>query len=264
MRYAIAEAVTTYLSETGTDIGADSGAGPGMGHLPRYSLSGGYVAAGPYGNAQEREKHARATSGSCDWPWFDGDEMRFDARSGLLTSLLLAVPEEPPADAQDSAAWLSVPARPGGLAITPGTNFDLNRAESRWWDDAVTVLVCLYPGRPARPQRRVRLAVAPGLSLLWGDERLAGWMLEDPARHLVHDWEPAVTAETTPRTRALLGDYLSLLSPPWIEAMEEGDPGVLARLEGLRQAISDSGSDAQRTDVLGRAVGDLMEHWYDL
>ncbi|MFF5720340.1 hypothetical protein [Streptomyces buecherae] len=57
--------------------------------------------------------------------------MRFEKQSGRLTSAFLAVPEEPSQDDGEGAEWLSVPARPGGLSVTPGTDFDRSRPEGR-------------------------------------------------------------------------------------------------------------------------------------
>jgi hypothetical protein len=226
--------------------------GAALPHAPRLALGNRSVLVGPYTSAHEHERHVLDTAGAGNWPDTEDDELRFDRRTGLLVSAFLHVPDADGADLPDD--WSSLPAAPAALRCDrPRPRPPAQRY--RLAPDASTLL-CRYDS-PGSPTHRVPLA--PSLSAFVGGGHLHGWLLDSPDRHVTAAWEPAEPDLPDDDFRAAFTTYFRLTTPPAVEALEDGDPDVLARLAALRDALPLGAGARARRAALHHTVTDLLD-----
>ncbi|WP_405687139.1 hypothetical protein [Streptomyces sp. NBC_00057] len=230
-------------------------------HPACYSLSGGVVTASPHTDQASHEVLLSETFGSVDWLWSADDEFRFGKTEGELRGLMLAVPEEVPGEGGYPERWLQ--ARPvlGGMQLSTRNNFDARRTDLRWISASGDLLLCFFADAPMASNDILRLRVAPHLDLVFADHVYTGWILENPANHLVHAWEPAPPGEAPDGLSIALRDYLILFSEPKIDMMQDGDTALLAELDALLDQLAALPADPRRT-VIHDQVADLRENWY--
>ncbi|TNM26345.1 hypothetical protein [Streptomyces sedi] len=213
-------------------------------HRPRYLLDGGLVTVSAFRGAAERDRGYAGTHGSQDWLWSGDDELRFLDGTGELASVLLHVPDQPPADPATHARWLEVPSVRGGLAMPERRDFALPRTVTRWSGDPDGPLVCLREEPGPGGAGRARLRIAEGLDLLFRDGTLTGWLLAHPERFLTDSWDaPTAPAPRAPAPAALLRAYLALVSAPAFGLLEDADPAAVAALRAVARA-AEAGSEA--------------------
>ncbi|MGW8884696.1 hypothetical protein [Streptomyces sp. NPDC055749] len=228
---------------------------------PRYSLSGGFVTASPHTDFPSHEVLLSETFGSTDWLWSGDDEFRFGKHGGGLRGMILAVPEQESAEGWSPERWLETSAMQGGLqSITPN-NFDARPTEVRWVEASGDRLVCAFTDSPTAPSDLMRLRVAPNLDIIFADHVYSGWILENPAAHLVQEWEPAPPTGAPEGFGVALRDYLTLFVEPRIGMMQDGDTALLAELDSLLARLATLPVDQRRT-VIQDQVSDLRERWY--
>ncbi|MEV6654244.1 hypothetical protein [Streptomyces sp. NPDC051219] len=234
----------------------------GLHLVPRYSVGGHFVVVSPYFDRHSRESFLGATFGSMDWLTEDDDEFRFDKRTRELAGVMVAVPQE--ADAEwDGGAWLRLPREAAGVRAAAAENFSARPTTVRWVEHGATALVCAYPEftRDARGLRR--LGVAPGFDLVAGDRGYAGWILENPADCVVDAFEPAPQGPAPEGFREALAEFLDLFVEPRIEQMQDEDPGLKVRLDGLLERASSLDPDPRR-DALREWLLQVREDWYGI
>ncbi|MFF1477300.1 hypothetical protein ACFVYD_06935 [Streptomyces sp. NPDC058301] len=140
-------------------------------------------------------------------------------------------------------------------------NFDAKPTSLRWVSESGDHLVCAHRRPPAPVHDILRLRIAPDLDLVFANHTYAGWILNSPADHLVHEWEPAPSTPAPDSTASVLRNYLTTVIEPKIDRMQDGDPTLLGELDTLLAHIAALPADPRR-DVLHDQVIDLRENWY--
>jgi hypothetical protein len=232
--------------------------GEGIGHSPRYSTSGLFVTVGPHVDQESHERFLSDTFGSTDWLWSGDDEFRFDKKTRTLKGVMLSTPEE--AATGDRYSWINSPCIPGGLQAQRNANFDAGPMATRWVSADGSWMVCASKNEPRPESDFVRLRVADSLDLVFVDGLLAGWILESPANFLVRGWEDPPTGDCEAELSSALSDFLSILTEPNIEALQDGDPSVHSSLADLRHRLTSMQADSRR-DVLVNQIDDLTTEW---
>lgn len=110
---------------------------------------------------------------------------------------------------------------------------------------------------------RLRLAVAPGLQLLFEDGLLAGWILEGPER-----WIPTLKGDASPNPAdpelaEILAEYLHLMAFPTLDSLAEGDLGFKRVLEELVERLEANVGATDRRASLSRVINDVLQYWYE-
>lgn len=236
--------------------------GAHLGWVPRIPLAGLSVMVGPYSSAQEHERHVLDTTGSGNWYQSEYDELRFDRTSGELVSLWLHIPERNADLGPVLPGWLAMPPTTGRLRGGDIAGFDLEPTTERWCSSDGRHLACSYGRLPNAPDDATRLRVAPAFDLLFAAGRLAGWLIENPERHLVAAWETPHTDTADDELGRYLHDYLDIVTPPNIEAMEDQDPTVRQLLEGLDAHIDENHGSTTRRIILKRQITNLIDFFY--
>ncbi|RVX40617.1 hypothetical protein EDD27_3033 [Nonomuraea polychroma] len=204
------------------------------------------------------------TTGSVDWFSFsDQDEMRFAKQNRHMASLWFRVPEEPAAVSSISG-WLDVPVVAGLLACSRDEPFHLASTAGRWCAPGGRVLIgidTLAASVPSALSRRLRVGM--GFDLLLSDDRLVGWLLEEPERYLQGLWEPSPNESPSD---AWLGDaleeYLDLVSFPNIEKIQEGESTMYESLNALRNRLAANEGAFKRRAALRKRLDELITDWY--
>ncbi|MDT3400626.1 hypothetical protein RKE29_29170 [Streptomyces sp. B1866] len=235
--------------------------GEPLGFFPRYSISGLFVSVSPPTDQESHEKLLSETFGSTDWLWSGDDELRFDRRTGNLVGFTFKTPEEAPDHSWDPRPWLLAPASTGALRACSKENFDARPAETRWVSDDGSHLVCAHRGSLKESARIERLNVARDLDFVFEDGNLSGWILRNPANHLVQQWDLPRKNSAPPGLGESLRDYLSIIVQPNIESMQEEDPRILERLTTLRQKLINIPGDIRR-DIIIAQIDRLCDDWY--
>lgn len=244
-------------------VAADIVSGASIPSVVRWQLRSLYVDLGPYQSMAERERLAAQTIGSADWLWSGADDLCFDRSTLLLTSARFRVPEvnlEPPASL---AAWIAIPAQPGGLRLLAAQPFTLEPVDVRWLNEQGTVLIGATSAALAEAASKARLRVAPDLDLLFAEEQLCGWLLENPVQHLVEAWEDPVPDMQDAALPSLLREYLTLIAEPHIDELDEQDPALLTALVDLHARVGQGGAAGGGRQVLRVAIEDIVETFYD-
>lgn len=228
--------------------------------LPRYVAGGLVVVVGARIPQELREQYLADTFGSVDWLWSGADEMRFSRDGGSLVGAVFQVPEQ---GAELARWWDRCRDRPvgeGALSAPLGRNFDLLPADVRWVSPSGDVLVCLRSQASTESTAVVRLRISRDFDLLFIDGHLAGWLLEQPATYLVGE-AVDVPADVTDGhgLGRLLSKYLSLVSLPKVEMIQDGDEGALEEVDELEREITTNELVVPQKEVLLQALRELVE-----
>ncbi|GAA2680802.1 hypothetical protein GCM10010428_47540 [Actinosynnema pretiosum subsp. pretiosum] len=209
---------------------------------------------GPYNDAEEHERHVLSTAGAGNWPDTADDEYRFDRKKDALVSALVHIPDAP---TPEPPPWHTTPTTQATLTTTAP---DPRQPASHYWlPPTATALACAYELAPEQPPTRLRLA--PAFSLLIAGDRLCGWLLEHPDRHVTTGWShPSPSIPDNP-FRTALTRYFHLTTPNAVAAMEDGDPTVLAQLAALRTAVPLTEGVRLRRAALHAAVEELLDFY---
>lgn len=208
----------------------------------------------PCEDGDAHERHVLATVGSGNWYQSEDDELRFSASDRVLASVWLHIPEVNADLAEPLARWKSLPSSPGTVGLTGPVPFTQTPAATRMFSPDGT-LVCGYTSSAAQ----IRVEVVAGFSVVLGDGDLVGWFVEDAERFVVESWEYPASTVPDPEFQARLAEFFELVAEPNIESLEDGEPDVIARLEGLRDSIDlDRGIQPRRT-ALRETVAEMVD-----
>jgi hypothetical protein len=95
------------------------------------------------------------------------------------------------------------------------------------------------------------------LDLFFVNEQFCGWALLNPARFVVDAWEEADRGDEDAQFVAHLSDYLTLLTDPSIEQMEDRDGPLLDALRNLYSRITLTYHPSKGYNALRCRAGDL-------
>jgi hypothetical protein len=246
------------------DAGADVVPGAGL-HTPAMlALDTLAVMAWANVGPDGYEAYLSRTHGNVWGLWTEGDEFRFDNTTGLLESLSVHLPEDNLADAGVVAPWLELTPVVGLPRREDEKAFKTDVADVRWCAEDGGVLMGLYGWAIAAAADPVRLRVTDEFDLLFAGGLLAGWLLENPERHLVgpEDVGPG-TQPPDAEFAVLLKEYFDLIDQQHMaELFEEEDPKGRQLLASLRERITvDCGATGRRS-VLAEKLRYLDARWY--
>ncbi|GER89884.1 hypothetical protein KDW_40460 [Dictyobacter vulcani] len=202
---------------------------------PRWMFDGRKVILGPYHTADEHEKHVSQTTGSMEWLWSDTDEIRFAKTTLALQSMMLNVPDASLAQTEILAIWQKAPINDGSLQLRQAQDFQIEPTRWRWMDQNSEVLTCFLPRALDDAKQRLRLRLAQDIEILFADTYYCGWSLHHTARYIVDAWEEPSGYDVDDKTTKLIYDYLSLVTDPYIEKMEDQDEVILQKLLDLSE-----------------------------
>lgn len=210
------------------------------------------------------ESYLLRTHGNSWGLWTEGDEFRFDNTTGLLESLSMHLPENNLADPAVVAPWLELTPVAGVPRRKDEKPFVTDVAEVRWCAEDGSVLVGLHGSAMGTVAEPLRLRVIDEFDLLFADGRLAGWLLENPERHLVGPEDGTCGSQPPdPEFAVLLKDYFDLIDHPHMEEFfEEEDPVGRQLLAGLRERIALDRGATHRRAVLSEKISCLDAMWY--
>lgn len=209
------------------------------------------------------EGYLLRTHGNSWGLWTGGDEFRFDNTTGLLDSLLMNLPETNLADPSVIAPWLELTPVVGVLRREDHKSFNADIAEVRWCAEDGGVLAGLYGSAMGAVAERLRLRVTDEFDLLFANGRLAGWLLENPERHLVGPEDDTLDEPPDPEFAVLLKQYFDLIDHPHMEELfEEEVPMGRQLLADLRERIALDRGATHRRSVLSEKIRCLDAMWY--
>lgn len=189
----------------------------------------------------------KRTVGSRAWLWEDDEDWRFDADSGVLTSVVLNLPEVNIQTDIGLREWDQSPTVAGTLRLEQPQDFSRPPTSVRWFDRAGAELVGWYSPEPPATQPRRRIALADRTHLLIAGDTVVGWVIEDPARYITGEAVPSSARGTDPDERLppLLAAFFSLVTEENVEKLEEGDSRIRGELQRLAVSLETVGSDGE-------------------
>lgn len=213
---------------------------------------------GPLRSSPSYAQHLRDTVGSSyDW----SDELRFDKRTGRLTSFVLKTPEAGTLSLAIARSWLALPRRAGIPVIENREDgFHVDPLDLRYLAEEDNALIAADARMPQASGSSLRLAVAQDVDFLFHEGRYCGWVLERPLAHLVAEPGDAIPDSDEPRLHDLLREYLSLAIEPNLARMSDEDPAMQAALSSLCDRAR--AFDAAQARAIGTAAGRLLETFY--
>jgi hypothetical protein len=238
--------------------------GISIGQNPRWMLDGRNVILGSYHSSDEHEQQVSQTVGSTDWLWSGYDELRFDRETLLLQSMLFVVPDATLPTDLSLAVWQTAPQETGLLKLLHTQNFPLEPTDFRWMDPLGQALICVTKNALDDSPLRLRLHIARHMDLFFVNEQFCGWALLNPARFVVEAWEEADEEGEDAQFVALLYEYLTLLTDPFIEKMEDRDAHMLDTLRDVYSRITVAYRPSKRYNALRAAVADKIDRFYDV
>ncbi|MEV6674988.1 hypothetical protein [Streptomyces sp. NPDC051162] len=117
-----------------------------------------------------------------------------------------------------------IPPVESGLYVDPAQDFVFPPADVRWTASNGESLVCLRKPIPVHPKSMVCLRVAQDVDLLFAEGGYAGWLLESPAKYLADSSDVPAEVNDGCELARLFTEYLSLVSFPRIEKIQDEDP----------------------------------------
>lgn len=232
---------------------------------PRWMFDGRKVFIGPYHSATERESHLGVTVGSMEWLWSDTEEFRFDRQSLTFVSAFLMLNDSTLQTPELLDPWFLAPPKVGVPKLVEAMkNVQIDPAPARWIDPQCQALTSALPlAFGEHIHQRLRLRVAPDLELFFADERYCGWSLRNPVRYIVNEWEEPFKEEVHEALAALVYDYMALVTYPYLDLMNEQDLEIRQRLIQLHERSRTLQSAAPRAAIVGDAVADKLDRFYD-
>ncbi|UNO41071.1 hypothetical protein [Streptomyces sp. MST-110588] len=230
-------------------------------HIPRFCLSGLFLAVGDYADTGERERQYSETFGSLDWLWSGDDELRFRKTDRNLHSAFFSVPEVVCEDSGLCGKWFRVRVVHGGLHATTEQNFGLPATVIRWADPYGKALVCLEEPESRTAEACFRVRFAQDVDLLAADGKLVGWMLSNPAKYLTASWEFPPHTPPDDATASLLSEYLTMVTEIFVERFQDGDEGARQEFREFVKRITDPGGGLPQRQTISRAVQDLADEF---
>ncbi|WP_386390160.1 hypothetical protein [Streptomyces palmae] len=237
---------------------------PGFPEPPRYFPGHLGVSTGPSVDPDAYQRLVlEETHGSVDMDSpVEVDEFRFDRSSGLLRLMNLRVPEYRAQDRRRALDWLSVESRPGTLRLVePKARFHVDPATTLCYSGSELILLRDRPDGPAAD--RLRVQVAPGLHLLFGDGLLAGWMMDAPESRICPDSGTPSPYPADPVLAEILAEYYELLTFPALDGLMDEEPEFRQALEALAERIEVHAGAVDRRSVLREHIQELVREWFE-
>lgn len=234
-------------------------AGLGLERRPSWDLQ--TVRSCPYRSSPEYEPFVRNSVGSS---YDSGDELLFDAASGLLRSFILKVPEVGSIDPVLVRAWLAVPRTLGLPAISRDTGFVIDPLDVRSLSADGQHLLVLGATPPEPSGGALRVAVHPDFDMLFSNGKYCGWVLHEPIAHLA-----PVKNEDGPRSPEdselveLLRDYLALVIEPNVNRMQDHDPSIRTALEALLERARACRAPGPAAEAIAVRVAELLDWFFE-
>lgn len=189
----------------------------------------------------------RRTIGSRAWLWGDDEDWRFDADSGVLTSVVLNLPEVNMQTDTELHEWHRSPTVAGTLRLEQPEDFSRPPTSVRCFNRTSTELIGWYSPEPPATRPRRRIALADRTHLLIAGDTVVGWAIKDPARYITGETVPSSTRGTDPDERLppLLATFFSLVTEENVDKMEEGDSRIRSGLQRLAVSLETVRSDGE-------------------
>lgn len=197
-----------------------------------------------------------------DWLRFGSDMLCFGKNDHLLKSVLFHIPEANIAVASPLLGGRVGPSVSGSLEITEPRGFLLELADVRGMDMEEDVLILLGGGAEVDTDS-LRLRIAHDTDLLFSKQKLCGVLLSHPSRYLVGSWADASPIQPDPSLAESLRDYLSLVSAPNIQRMEDKAPDVLHELLSLHKRLSPDKGGGPQEEAVRASVEDVVDRFYE-
>ena len=186
------------------------------------------------------ERHIVNTVGSFDF--FDclPEKIRFDEKELFLQSTLFMIPDdEMTSDSQIFRKWCQVKPVKGRLYLLKAQNFAIDIvADYRWICPESNIFMGISKFGLKESEEIFRLRIAPDFDLLFLNKRLCGWILLNPERYIVSDFDEQVINQSAPELKILTYEYLKLTSGFFLDKMYHSDPHVYDLLTSLHLKIS--------------------------
>lgn len=187
------------------------------------------------------------TVGSRAWLWGDDEDWRFDADSGVLTSLVWNLPEVNIQADSGFRDWDHSATVTGTLRLDRPEDFGRQPARVRWCDPNGAELVGLYSPEIAAGLPRCRVALADRTHLLIAGETVVGWSIKDPARYITGEAVPPTAWDTEPDVRLppLLAAFFAQVTEENVDKLEDGDTDVRSDLQRLASSLEAVATDGE-------------------
>ena len=224
-----------------------------------WEMRAGYVIIGPYLNMDEHEQHYLKTIGSGDWHAPMGSEFRFDKDNLLLKSIWVKALEENLESGSVIEEWTSQQPIEGILRLLSSQDFYCEANDYRWMSPDGKLLAAITETNLVRSNNKIRLRVAKNFELLFAEQEWCGWLLHNPAQYLT---EPNSQAKSDRKLALWASEYLTLVSEPYIEQMEDEEAEILEKLLDLRNRIDLTSGAIEHRQVIKETVEDVIEHFY--
>lgn len=227
--------------------------------IPTWTPMPDNIAIGSYNNMEEHEQHYLQTVGSGNWYAPDVSEFRFTEENLLLTSIWVQVLEENLQSSEMIEGWLNKKPVEGTLRLISPKVFRCEINDYRWMSSDGKLLAAINDTDLVKSDDKFRLRVANDFDLLFAERKWCGWLLSNPARYLT---KPNTAADSDPELNSLTFEYVSLVSEPFIEQMDDKDPEIFKRLNNLRNKINLKDGAVEHRQVLYDCLGDVIENFY--
>jgi hypothetical protein len=235
---------------------------------PRWLLDNRNIFVGPYHSADELEEHVSQTCGSMEWLWSDTEELRFDPQLLHLVSAHLFISDTTVSALELLEPWFHAPVHVGvpKLNIATGVaGFQVPTTSARWMDAQGKAFICVLPSAlDDKIQQRQRLQIGQDLELLIADNHYCGWSLLHPTRYLVQGWEEPLADEVNPALIPLVYDYLTLVTYPFIDDMEDTNTNVQQQLINLYERARILKTKEKRAGIVQAALASKLDNFYNM
>jgi hypothetical protein len=200
-----------------------------------------------------------------EWLWSDTEEFRFDQQSLALVSAFLVLSDLTLDTPFLLDPWFRAPVSVGVPRLVEVVkHFPVDTAPARWIDPQCQALTSTLPfAFDKQIRQRPRLRIAPDLELFFADDRYCGWSLRHPIRYIVQEWEEPSQEAVSEELTALVYDYLTLVTHPFLGLMWERDESVKERLTDLHARARTLQRTASRAAIVGDAVADKLDRFYE-
>ncbi|MEU6128043.1 hypothetical protein ABZ805_02610 [Saccharopolyspora sp. NPDC047091] len=231
--------------------------------LPKFFVSSLSVSVGPYYSASEHESHFLETAGSGQWYPGEGDEVRFDPSTGVLSSLILRLPDNNSAEgycwsgssaSRSSQADLSIPAE--------GRVCNMPSASLRCISPSGDLLAGLWRTSLEFKSIDQELVVTPSLSLVASRGSVVGWSLSNPERYIADSFESTPDEGPDSTLANVLARYLSLVDEAAADQMLDGDTFIRSELLRMIEDLDVRQGAAGRRLILIDAIQELLDFYY--
>ena len=227
--------------------------------IPSWYPKPGSILIAQHRNTEEYEREFIQTIGSGNGLYLEGEEFRFAKDSLLLQSIFFEPSEENMESNELVKRWLNLKSVKGTLRLVSPQSFRCEPDDYRWMSSDGKLLAAIQDVDWIESSDKFRLRVAQDFDLLFVEQKWCGWMLSNPARYLI---EPNSPADSDSELNSLAFEYVSLVSEPYIEQMDDKDPEILERLIGLRNKINLKDGAVEHRRLIYDCLGEVIENFY--